>query len=154
MNPGTDKAVQICTAAERHVLKAFGEEVVVHLDGARTGGAQTLWTEVTAPGGGPPPHYHQNEDETFYVQEGRVSFFAAGQWREVPSGSAVYAPRGSVHTFKNVGEEPLRMLVSTSPSGFEKFFARCADEFAKPGGPDMERIIAISAEHGIHFVKP
>jgi hypothetical protein len=31
--------------------------------------------------------------------------------------------------------------------------ARCQEEFQKPGGPDMERVLAISAEHGIHFPK-
>jgi hypothetical protein len=41
-----------------------------------------------------------------------------------------------------------------TPSGFETFFARCAEEYAKPGSPDMGRIAAISAEHGIHFVEP
>jgi hypothetical protein len=93
-----------------------------------------------------------NEDETFFVVEGRVSFFKDGEWQEVTSGTAAFMPRGVVHTFKNVGAGPLRMLISTSPSGFETFFARCAGEFAKPGVPNMERIIAISAEHGIHFV--
>jgi hypothetical protein len=62
-------------------------------------------------------------------------------------------PRGVVHTFKNVGDEPSRMLIMTTPSGFENFFARCAEEFARPGGPDMSRILAIGAEHGIHFVQ-
>ena len=154
MNPETNKKVQVLPPGEARTLRAFGEEVTIHLDGTQTANAKTLWTEVTPPGGGPPPHYHANEDETFFVQEGRVSFFAAGQWREVPPGTAVYAPRGSVHTFKNVGDKVARMLVSTSPSGFEKFFSRCADEFAKPGGPDMQRIVNISAEHGIHFVQP
>jgi hypothetical protein len=28
------------------------------------------------------------------------------------------------------------------------FFARCAEEFAKPGGPNMGRIIEITNEHG------
>jgi hypothetical protein len=31
-------------------------------------------------------------------------------------------------------------------------FSRCAEGFAKPGGPDKERIAEIGAEHGIHFV--
>jgi hypothetical protein len=44
------------------------------------------------------------------------------------------------------------MLLTTTPSGFEIFFARCAEVFAQPGEPDMPRIIAISAEHGIEFV--
>jgi hypothetical protein len=41
----------------------------------------------------------------------------------------------------------------TTPSGFEKFFARCAEEFAKPGGTDISRINEIGIEHGIHFVQ-
>ena len=38
------------------------------------------------------------------------------------------------------------------PAGFETFFSRCAEEFAKPGGLDMKRIVAISTEHDIHYV--
>ena len=87
------------------------------------------------------------------VQEGRVSFLVDGQWQEVRAGGVVFAPRGSVHTFKNVGDKPSRMTVSTSPSGFETFFSRCAEEFAKADGPNMERIVEISAEHGIHYIQ-
>ncbi|MDX1688356.1 MAG: hypothetical protein R3248_10265 [Candidatus Promineifilaceae bacterium] len=46
----------------------------------------------------------------------------------------------------------MKMLTHTAPAGFEIFFERCAEEFTKPGPPDMERIIEISAEHGIYFV--
>lgn len=63
-------------------------------------------------------------------------------------------PRESIHTFKNVGEAPSRMLIETSPAGFKTFFARCAEEFAKPGGPDTQRINGIAVEHGIRFLKP
>ncbi len=135
------------------MIRAFGDEVIMHLEGTETGGTVSLWTNITPPGGGPPPHYHLNEDEWFVVQEGRVSFLVEGEWQEVPVGGVVFAPRGSVHTFRNTGDEPLRMLISTSPAGFETFFSRCAEEFDKPGGPDMERIVEISAEHGIHFVQ-
>jgi quercetin dioxygenase-like cupin family protein len=147
-------AARVVPPSLSRVLRAFGEEVHFHLTGEETGGRQALWTEITPPGGGPPPHYHLNEDETFFVLEGRVSFYKDGQWEEVAPGTAAFMPRGVVHTFKNVGATPLRMLISTAPAGFEIFFARCAEEFAKPGVPDMERIIAISAEHGIHFVRP
>ena len=138
---------------EGRVLRAFGEEVTIHLDGERIGGKLTMWTEITPPGGGPPPHHHVNEDEAFHVLEGRVAFLSDGEWHEVGPGGAAYMPRGVVHTFKNVGDQPSRMLISTTPSGFEKFFARCAEEFAKPGGPDMPRIIQIGVEHGIYFLQ-
>lgn len=110
-----------------------------------------MWIEVTPPGGGPPPHYHLNEDEWFFPLEGRVEFFKDNAWTEVPIGSAVFMPRGVVHTFRNSGDKPLNMLIHAAPSGFETFFARCAEEFAKPNPPDMSRIVEISAEHGIHY---
>ncbi len=134
------------------IIRAFGDEITVHLGGAETGGKFTMFTAVTPPGGGPPPHYHSNEEEWFLPLEGCVEFFMDGTWREVSLGTVVFMPRGAVHTFRNSGQTPLRMLVHTAPSGFENFFSRCADEFARPGPPDMQRIIAISAEHGIYFV--
>lgn len=133
-------------------IHAFGEEAIIHLGGEETGGAFTLWTEITPPGGGPPPHYHEFEDETFFVLEGRIAFLRDDRWEEVAPGATAFMPKKSVHTFKNVGDRPAKMLISTRPSGFEVFFARCAEEFAKPGPPDMQRIVAISAEHGIHFL--
>lgn len=142
----------IVPRSEGPVLRAFGEEVVVQLSGEQTGGRVVVWTETTPPGFGPPPHSHDNEDEWFHVEEGRVAFFHAGEWRELGPGGSVFMPRKSVHAFKNVGDTPSRMRISASPAGFETFFARCAEEFAKPGEPNMPRIFEICAEHGIHFV--
>jgi hypothetical protein len=62
-------------------------------------------------------------------------------------------PRGVVHTFKNVGDEPSRILIMTTPSGIEIFFARCAAQFAKGSKPEMSRLAEIGAEHGMHFVQ-
>lgn len=134
------------------VVRAFGDEIAFHLGGNETGGKFTMFTLLTPPASGPPPHYHANEEEWFLPMEGRVEFFVNGVWTEVPLGTVVFMPRGAVHAFRNTGQTPLRMLGHTAPSGFEVFFSRCADEFAKPGPPDMQRIIAIAAEHGIFFV--
>jgi hypothetical protein len=45
------------------------------------------------------------------------------------------------------------MLLTATPSGIDKFFARCAEEFVKSAKPDMSRLIEIGAEHRIHFVQ-
>jgi mannose-6-phosphate isomerase-like protein (cupin superfamily) len=146
--------VRIHTDTGARVLSAFGEEVHLYLTGRETGGRFTQWLEITPPGGGPPPHYHTGEDEWFHVLEGRVSFLRDDAWEEVGPGACVWAPRNSVHTFRNTGDTPSRMLLTTAPSGFEEFFARCAAEFSAEGGPDMARVTAIAAEHGIHFLVP
>lgn len=134
------------------VLQAFGEQVTIHLGGAETGGKFCLFTEVTPPGSGPPPHYHRDQDEWYYPLAGCVEFFLDGEWSRAAIGSVVFVPKGTVHTFRNFGNEPLKMLVHIAPSGFETFFRRCADEFAKNGELDMDRIFEISAEYGIQFI--
>jgi quercetin dioxygenase-like cupin family protein len=150
---GDSKTLPFCVApGEGRSVRAFGSEVVFHLTGEQTGGRYLLATIIAPPGDGPPLHFHENEDECFVVQEGRMSFYIDGQWREVEPGTMVFAPRMSVHSLKNVGDQPARVLFSASPAGFEVFFAKCEKEFQKPGGPDMKRVVEISAEHGIHYV--
>lgn len=144
----------IIEPAHRPILHAFGEEVQLLITGEHTGGRYTQWIEITAPGNGPPPHYHTREDEWFHVLEGQFAFFTGDKWTEVPVGTAVFLPKNSIHTFRNIGATPGRLLITAAPSGFEIFFQRCAEAFACPEGPDMDRIIHISAEHGIHFVTP
>jgi mannose-6-phosphate isomerase-like protein (cupin superfamily) len=143
---------RILPAERGEVIHAFGDEFLFLADTANTGGQFTAFVDTTPPGGGPPVHYHENEDELFYVLEGQASFFAQGKWTSVGPGGMVYAPRLSLHTFKNTGTAPLRQLIRTNPSGFEQFMRRCAAEFGRPGGPDLARIAAIGLEHGIHFL--
>ncbi len=133
-------------------MTAFGDEVTVHLGGEQTGGQFMMATVVTAPGGGPPPHFHGLEDEWFLVQEGRAEFFSDGAWTEVPVGAVVYTPKNTVHSFRNAGDTPLRMLLHAVPAGFEVFFGRCAEVFRQPGDLDMARIVQISTEHGITYI--
>jgi hypothetical protein len=45
-----------------------------------------------------------------------------------------------------VGDVPARQFGLVTPSGLEDAVARCAAEFNKPGAPDMNRIVEISAE--------
>ncbi len=153
MNQTQPLSPAIVAPGQGPTLHAFGEEIQLLLTGEHTGGQSTLFLEVTPPAGGPPPHLHDNEDEWFHVLEGCVSFFHDDHWTEVGPGGTAFMPRGLPHTFKNTGETPSTMLIQTSPSGFETFLQRSADEFARPEGPDPERLMAISAEHGIHFLE-
>lgn len=141
-------------ASERQLLHAFGEEVHLTITGRETEGKYAQWLEITPPGGGPPPHYHSNEDEWFYVLQGTVRFLRNGEWSEAGPGSGAFMPRASVHTFQNCGDTPLHMIITVAPAGFETFFTRAAEEFAKTEGPDMAHVIEIAAEHGIYFVTP
>ena len=136
-------------ANEGRTLHAFGHAVVVLLDGKQTGEKFTAFLNISPPGGGPGPHYHEREDEWFYIVEGRVSFLINGTWVDLFPGDCVYSPRGSVHAFKNNTDQPIRVFMNIAPAGFERFFAEVAEEWAQPE-PDVSRITAISEKYGIH----
>jgi mannose-6-phosphate isomerase-like protein (cupin superfamily) len=125
--------------------------VVILLDGKQTGEKFTTLLLVSPPGGGPGPHYHDREDEWFYIVEGRVSFLMNGTSTDLSPGDCVYSPRGSVHGFKNNTDQPIRVFINIAPSGFERFFAEVAEEWAQPE-PDMNRITTISEKYGLHSV--
>ena len=144
--------VSIVRPGEGRVCRMFGEEVVILLDSKQTGGKFTSFIDTTQPGGGPPPHYLADQDEWLFVLEGKMSFFNDGKWVDAPAGTAFFSPRNSVHTFKNVGDTPSKMLVHVTPCGIEDFFIKAHDEFAKPGGPDMALAMQIAQDHGIIFV--
>jgi uncharacterized cupin superfamily protein len=77
---------------EGRTLHAFGHAVVVLLDGKQTGEKFTAFLNISPPGGGPEPHYHEREDEWFHIVEGQVSFFIDGTWVDVFPGDCVYSP--------------------------------------------------------------
>ena len=129
-------------------FKVFGEPVEILIPGELTGGLSTTVTQVSPPGGGPPPHSHKNEDETFFVLEGEYEFLEEGEWVPVEPGQAIYAKRGSVHTFRNAGTETGKMLVFVTPAGMEKYL----EEISPLSMPeDMPRLLAISDRYGIFF---
>jgi mannose-6-phosphate isomerase-like protein (cupin superfamily) len=134
---------------EGRTLNAFGHAIVVLLDGKQTGEKFTAFVNISPPGGGPGPHYHEREDEWFYIVEGEVSFLMNGTWVDVFPGDCVYSPRGSVHAFKNKTDQPIRVFLNLAPAGFERFFAEVAEEWTQ-SEPDMSRIKAISEKYGIH----
>lgn len=149
-------APTIVEAGDGPVLHAFGDTFQVKLGAEQTGGRLALGLATVPPGSGPPPHLHRNEDELFIVVEGRMSFLANGAWTDVAPGGVVFLPRGAPHTFKNRTDAPVKMWIIATPSGFERFFGRCAEVFtsaAGAGGPDMARIMRIAGEHGIEFVE-
>jgi quercetin dioxygenase-like cupin family protein len=66
----------------------------------------------------PNPHSHA-EDHLFYVIEGEVSVLLEKKWRTGRSGTYVYIPGGTEHTFENRTSSRSGFVSITIPGGFE-----------------------------------
>ena len=130
--------------------------VTIKAGSADTGGSYTLVETETPPGGGCPPHSQRHENASYYVLAGRYTFLVGEELIELGPGGYVFAPRGTVHAFANVGAAPARMLVLLTPGGIhEQFIDDAGDHGPRPQWePDMERVLAVAPKYGIEFSIP
>jgi len=107
----------------------MGDFYAIKTTAAQTGGAYSVIEIESFPGNGPPPHIHHREDECFYIVEGAFSVIIGDRVLDAADGDFVRIPKGTPHTYKNVGAIPGKMLVILSPGGFEQLWA----ELGQPG---------------------
>src|SRR5688572_10279490 len=100
----------------------LGDLYTFKITGKQTMGAFTVVEQTIQPENGPPPHIHHREDELFYVLEGKFSFMCGDKSDTFESGSFIYIPKHTFHTFKNIGSKQGKLLVTISPAGLEEFF--------------------------------
>jgi quercetin dioxygenase-like cupin family protein len=139
-----------------------GDRVTFLVTGAQTQGGCFIVEGLLAPGGGPPPHVHHFEDESFYVLEGTVTFQAGDQTIRAKPGDFIHIPRGTVHSVKSDSDQPVRALVIISPAGpmgmqqfFEESFTPTTDPSATPPALSEElarRMMAAAARNSSAFV--
>jgi len=140
--------------ADEGVRTAFpGERARMIISSEDTNGQFTLGEVEVDPDCGPPPHVHTREDETFFVQSGRIEYWIDGKRIEAGPGTVVFAPRNIPHAFRGISDEPARALVMITPGGFEQFFKRYA-ELRSTEQADLQQIVALAAEYGLSFLPP
>lgn len=126
--------------------------------GEESAGAYFSMLAVVPPQGGPPPHIHLHEDETFYVLDGSPTFRLGDERIVAGPGDFVNVPKGVVHNFRNLSDRPMRMILTFTPAGIEKFFeetlerafdltAACPDNLAEVGA----RYAAAAPRYGMSF---
>ncbi|NXY94798.1 cupin domain-containing protein [Streptomyces sp. BR123] len=127
---------------------------------AEMNGAATVIEFLGRAGSGSPLHRHLGEDEWWYVLDGAMTFWVAGQAFPVRAGAFVYGPRGLPHTFRVTSPEA-RFLHVTEPGGFDGFLrslARPAPSLEIPPAdvalPDLEHVRAVAADYGIEVLGP
>lgn len=88
------------------------------------GGASPIQAETFSmgyvtlePNGGQVPWHNQEQEEIYFVLEGRGEMCLGEELRVVSSGQAVFIPPTVYHQLTNVGDNPLKMIYCYGPAG-------------------------------------
>jgi quercetin dioxygenase-like cupin family protein len=128
--------------------------------GEETDGRYATWEATVPPGGGPPPHVHSREEESFYVLEGAIAFQVGEERFVAKAGMFANMPPGCLHCFKNETDKPAKMLISVAPAGLEKMFLEVGQPVAAgrtplpPTREEIEKLLAIALRYGIEIKLP
>jgi mannose-6-phosphate isomerase-like protein (cupin superfamily) len=119
-----------------------------------TAGRFDFLTMAMAPRTGPPLHYHEEQDDTFYVLEGLLTVQAGEEILDLGPGDFISIPPGTAHSFDNLhnGDELVRTINVMTPGGL---FPTIEDMARVPEGPDhLEGLKAATRRHGTVIVGP
>jgi quercetin dioxygenase-like cupin family protein len=120
-----------------------------------SGGAFFLTEQPSGQKGGPPKHFHLEEDEWFYCLAGEYIVEVGNQRYELKPGDSVLGPRRVPHAFAFVGSTPGRLMVGFTPAGrVEQFFRDLEERGTYFGTGTSEDREAARQRYGIVNVGP
>ncbi len=136
---GPDAGERIDVASSSVVLKATG-------DG--TDGTFFLSeTRIQAGFPGPPPHAHRRLHDLFYVLDGTLTLRREDEVIEATPGAFACFPPGTVHTFSNPGDEPVRFLNFNTPAGWENYMRDLGAAFRSDRPPRPDEVGRIASRY-------
>jgi quercetin 2,3-dioxygenase len=156
--PGRPEAFFLQKGDGEHAM-LFTDLFTVLLSGDETGGQFGVFTMQAPRGQLIPAHNHHGTHEVFYVVDGSVRVYVAGQdgtkrARLLTAGDFGFVPAGLVHAYQV--EEPSQVL-GVATGGFERFFQQMGQptDHAAPGQPpfipDFPRMQAAAQRHDMEF---
>jgi mannose-6-phosphate isomerase-like protein (cupin superfamily) len=136
--------------AEPERLAVLGTRIGVRLTGRTSQDRMCLAELDVRAGTGVVPHLHRREDELFYVLSGEFEIEVDGINYSAPTGTTVYVPRGTFHSFNNVGCTIGRLLSMHTPAGFEHFIAEMS-AYSEHGMeiPESDVLVELLDKHGM-----
>lgn len=150
----------VSTWEEGQFLWFLGTLTQVKATGEQTRGAYSLIEHAHIPPGAASPwHVHHAEDETFYVLEGQITLMCGDERIEAGPGTWAFGPRGVPHGFRVTGNAPARLLLLTTPSGFDQFIVEMSepatDQSHPPTTPpDLEKMMAVARKYHLEVLGP
>ena len=142
----------------------FGIRASFLAEGKDNEGRFALIEYDSQPGHEPPPHFHEEEDETFYILEGSFDAYFGDQVASVGPGECVYLPRKVPHAWI-ITSPRLRALIFVQPPRLDQIFREIAvlqQEIDKVGDSTSYStalqtpvdIVGVAKRHGMYALAP
>ena len=130
--------------------------------GAETDGAYFVMEGLVPPDGGPPPHIHHHQAESFYIVEGQLEINLSGQLHEAKAGDFVHISKGTPHGFLNRSQTAAKMILTFVPAGeaeqfFREAFEPATDRHAPPPritNAFIQHMLETAQRFDIEFLPP
>ena len=146
---------------EGRTIAVVGDVYRFLATGKETDQRYAMWEAIVPPGGGPPPHIHSREEESFYILEGEITFTVGEEKIVATKGMFANMPVGSLHSFKNNTDKTVRMILSVAPAGLEKMFfdvgvplEEGSTEALPPTKEEIEKLLAVAPSYGVEIKVP
>ena len=137
---------------EGEAMAVLGTNVRFLLEAARTNHTFSLMEVELPKDQGPPSHDHP-WDEAYYIIDGDVWFMVDNSEQVFSTGDFIYAPGGTLHSFRGAGEKPARVLVFDAPATAEGFFREASREVVNYP-EDLAKVPEIGLRHNLRFMPP
>ena len=132
-------------------VNILGIPMLIRIHGRDTDGTLSAVESHDVPGGGPPPHIHHREDETFQILEGEYEWMVGDTKFIAQKGTTIFAPRGVPHTYRYVGQGTGRLMCVITPAGFEGFFEEIG-ALSPQEQQDIPRVMEIGMKYGLEIL--
>lgn len=124
----------------------------IKVSGDDTDGALFVFEHADMGKGGPPRHFHYEQDEWFYARKGEFAFEVGDERFTLRPGDSLFAPRMIPHVWTYVGDNPGTLLLAVQPAGsLEAFFLESCEMTRLPTPEEADRMFAA---HGMKVVGP
>ena len=115
-----------------------------------TDGALFVFEHADMGKGGPPRHFHYEQDEWFYVIKGDFAFEVGDEQFTLGPGDSLLAPRMIPHVWAYLGDDPGTLLLAVQPAGsMEAFYLQSCEMTRLPTPEEADRMFAA---HGMKVV--
>jgi mannose-6-phosphate isomerase-like protein (cupin superfamily) len=132
----------------------LGDEVIVKISSRDTDGEFCVFEGRTRPMSGPPLHVHHDQDEWWLVLEGEYVFEVDGKQIHAHAGDTVFAPRGSHHTFQNIGGTVGRVMTTAVPGELDTFFEELDQLVPRGAAPDPAEVRPLFEKYNLGLLGP